>query len=179
MGFDVTPNPWRLVTTGTFLFQTLKQQGFGLQDRRCPSREVQGWAGARIAGAGQQTSGAVPAAQVCSGAAALPGQVRGVPRLVPLFGGAALWHGCLRPARFSTSRSILPPPGQQDPQGRCSALPGLSPSPCPTCSSPQVLSSSIALHQWPQIWTSCVSFSLSRKGEGVGRGTSCEHIKLA
>lgn len=50
LGFDVTPNLWRLVTTGSFLFQSLKWQGFGLQDT---SRQVQGWAGALIAGTGR------------------------------------------------------------------------------------------------------------------------------
>ena len=65
--------------------------------------------------------------------------------------GDALWHGCPLPASSSTpleaevglytalevrhghSQSILPAPGQQDPPARHSVLPGLSPSPRPTC----------------------------------------------
>lgn len=41
----------------------------------------------------------------------------------------------------------------------------LPPPKCPGCSSPWVLSSCIALHQWPQIWTVCVSLGLNRKWE--------------
>lgn len=33
LGFDVTPNLCRLVTITTFLFQSLKWQGFGLQEK--------------------------------------------------------------------------------------------------------------------------------------------------
>lgn len=56
----------------------------------------------------------------------------------------------------------------------------LPPPKCPGCCSPLslALSSCITLHQWPQIWTSCVSLGLNRKGEG-GEKASRKRIKQA